>query len=262
MPVADALLNALSPGSGGARPKCMVVLDGATWIAKFASVEDRFISVPLLEHATMLLARECGIEAAETRIEQINGQDVCLVRRFDRVHQHGQITRRGFLSARTVFYDDLCFAAVATGSYQRLARWMPRFGAGRVDKEQLFRRMVFNVIVRNDDDHDQNHGLVQQGDGQFVLAPAYDIVPNLQPRLVNYHALLIGDSAAGTVENLLSVAKDFGLSRDQAHEIFQAIEAQVLAQWQEVFYEAGFGDEDIRKIAPVLRPIPQRAPGL
>ena len=239
----------------------MIVLDDATWIAKFSSVEDRFISILRLEHATMLLARWCGIDAAETKMHQINGQDICLVRRFDRMHQNGQITRRGFLSARTVFYDDPGFAAVATGSYQRLARWMPRFGAGQADKEQLFKRMVFNVVVRKDDDNDQNHGLVHVGNGRFVLAPAYDIVPNLQPRLVNHHALLIGDSAAGTIENLMGIAESFGLGKDQALSLIQAIEAQVLGHWQEVFYEAGFADEDIRKVAPIMRPIPQHAPG-
>lgn len=117
--------------------------------------------------------------------------------------------------------------------------------------------MVFNVVVRNDDDHDQNHGLVHEGNGRFVLAPAYDIVPNLQTRSVNYHALLIGDSAAGTVENLLAIAEDFGLGRDQAYGLVQAIEAQALGQWQEVFYEAGFGDEDMSKVAPIMRPIPR-----
>jgi hypothetical protein len=66
------------------------------------------------------------VDAAETRIRDVNGRDVCLVRRFDRYSENGRICRRGFLSARSVFFDDPAFAAVGTGSYPRLARWMPR----------------------------------------------------------------------------------------------------------------------------------------
>lgn len=256
-PVDDELLKALNPGSGGARPKCNIVEHGATWIAKFPSIDDRFISIPRLEHATMTLAKSCGINVAETRLRALNGKDICLVRRFDRLHpQTSPVTRRGFLSARTVFYDDPGYAALGTGSYQRLARWIPRFGATLADKEQLYRRLVFNVVIRNDDDHELNHGLVHQRHDQFCLAPAYDLLPNLQPRTVNHHALLIGDSGAGTLTNLLAIAEDFGLSKEAARTITHEIESQVLQTWQDVFYEAGFGDEDIRKIEPVFKPIP------
>jgi len=255
-PVDSALLKALHPGSGGARPKCNIIEQDATWIAKFPSIDDRFINIPRLEHATMMLARTCGIDAAATQIRQINGKDICLVQRFDRQHQQGQITRRSFISARTVFYDDPSYAAVATGSYQRLSRWIPRFGATINDKQQLFRRLVFNVVVRNDDDHELNHGLVHLQRDKYALAPAYDIVPNLQIRPVNHHALLIGASSAGTVANLISIAEDFALSQAEALLIVRDIEEQVLSTWQDIFYEAGFGDEDIRKIAPIFRPIP------
>lgn len=258
-PADPELLKALNPGSGGARPKCNIVEEGVTWIAKFPSLDDHYISIPRLEHATMMLAKACGVDAAETQLRELAGRDICLVRRFDRMARQdaqGIASRRGFLSARTVFYDDPAYAAVGTGSYQRLSRWMPRFGASRADQQQLFLRMVFNVLIRNDDDHEQNHGLVHLRDDRFSLAPAYDIVPNLQPRLVNYHALLIGGSGAGTVKNLISVAADFSLSKDEALEMIQTIERQVLNEWLDIFYAAGFGDEDIRKVEPIFRPLP------
>lgn len=253
------LLNALHPGSGGARPKCSITAQGESWIAKFSSLDDRYISIPRLEHATMMLARECGVDAAETQLREIGGQDICLVRRFDRVVNQaasGITARRGFLSARTVFYDDPAYAAVGTGSYQRLSRWMPRYGASRADQQQLFVRMVFNAVVRNDDDHEQNHGLVHVRADRFSLAPAYDIVPNLLPRPVNYHALLIGGSGAGTVANLVAVAEDFALSKDEAREIVKSVESRVLNTWHDIFYKAGFDDEDIRKVEPIFRPLP------
>lgn len=256
-PVDPELLKALHPGTGGARPKCNLIQDGEVWIAKFPSADDRLISIPRLEHASMCLARRCGVDAAETRIRVVNGRDVCLVRRFDRYSENGRICRRGFLSARSVFFDDPAFAAVGTGSYPRLARWMPRFGAGIEDRRQLFRRLVFNVMVRNDDDHELNHGLVHVRRDEFALAKAYDIVPNLQSNRIRQHALLLGDSAAGTMANLVGCADSFALTRDDALEMVRTIERDVLESWQEVFYEAGFGDEDIRKLEAVFRPIPE-----
>lgn len=255
-PVDRELLKALHPGTGGARPKCNIIEDGAVWIAKFPSGDDRLLSIPRLEHATMSLARHCGIDAAETRIRVVDGRDVCLVRRFDRYSENGRIYRRGFLSARTVFFDDPAFAAVGTGSYPRLSRWMPRFGASIEDRKQLFRRLVFNVAVRNDDDHELNHGLVHVQKDEFALAKAYDIVPSHQRLPIHQHALLIGETAAGTVSNLVENAENFALPRDEAREMVGEIERKIGETWQDVFYEAGFGDDDIRKIESAFRPIP------
>lgn len=86
--------------------------------------------------------------------------------------------------------------------------------------------------------------------------PPFDIVPNLQPRPVNYRAMLIGGSGAGSVANLVSIAEDFALSKDEAMGIIKSIESQVLNTWQGIFYEAGFGDEDIRKVEPIFQPLP------
>lgn len=256
-PVDRELLKALHPGTGGARPKCNIVEDGEVWIAKFPSADDKIISIPRLEHASMTLARLCGIDAAETRMRVVDGKDVCLVRRFDRYSRDGRILRRGFLSARTVFHADSGFAAVGTGSYPRLSRWLPRFGGGAEERIQLFRRLVFNVAVRNDDDHELNHGLVHVDKDRFTLAQAYDIVPNLQKMPVHRHALLIGDSAAGTVANLVENAESFALARDEALGIVREIERKVRENWLDMFYEAGFGDEDIRKVEQVFRAIPE-----
>jgi serine/threonine-protein kinase HipA len=120
---------------------------------------------------------------------------------------------------------------------------------------ELFRRLVFNVAIRNDDDHELNHGLVHLERDAFTLSSAYDLVPGLNRHEVHRHALLIGESGAGTVENLLSVSDAFGLSRDDARRIVTEIETTVLDRWQESFYEAGFGDEDLHKLADVFRRI-------
>lgn len=256
-PLDPELLKALHPGTGGARPKCNVIDSTGAWIAKFPSADDApGLSIPRLEHATLLLGKACGIDTVETRIQHIGGKDVCLVRRFDREIREGQMYRRSFLSARTLFYADTAYAAVATGSYARLSRWLPRYGGQAGERKKLFRRMVFNCAVRNDDDHELNHGLIHVQGDTFALAPAYDIVPNTRPRRVHHHALLIGDSGAGTVSNLLSTAEAFGLCRDEALALVAEIERKVRDQWQEVFYEAGFGDEDLRRVEHVFTAIP------
>lgn len=249
------LLKALHPGTGGARPKCNVVDQDGVWIAKFPSIQDSTrISIPRLEHATMRLADQCGIRAAETRFEKVGEKDVCLVKRFDRSMDDDQIYRKAFLSARSVFYADPAFASVGTGSYGRIARWLQRYG--QTEREEVFRRMVFNVAVRNSDDHELNHGLVYAGRGSFNLSPAYDIVPVLTPHQVHHHALLIGDSSAGTVENLLSGIEAFGLNRNDALGIIADIESKIKGCWQEVFYAAGFSDNELRVVEDIFRPIP------
>ncbi len=256
-PVDVELLKALHPGTGGARPKCNIVDGEAVWIAKFSSVnDDPAIDIPRLEHATMRLGRLCGIRTAETRILDIDGVAVCLVRRFDRDIRQGEIFRTGFLSARTVFYADHGYAAVVTGSYARLARWLPRYGCPTEQRQEVFRRMVFNCAIRNSDDHELNHGLAHVGGGDFTLAPAYDLVPVSTPHRVHHHALLIGDSAAGTVSNLVGNAAAFGLGREEALAIVADTQRVIRECWREVCYEAGLGDEALRRIEHVFLPIP------
>ena len=261
-PVDPELLRALHPGTGGARPKCNIIDSDAVWIAKFPSVKDSpLISVPRLEHATMRLAREwCGIDSAETRLKVVDGKDVCLVRRFDRTVLGSKTFRKGLISARTVFYADPAYAAVVTGSYGRLARWGQRFGCTAEDRRQLLRRMVFNCAVRNADDHELNHGLIHIKGGEFRLSQAYDIVPTLTPHEIHRHALLIGDSASGTITNLVSNANAFGINRDEALAIITDIQAAIAERWRETFYEAGFDEEELRRIEHVFRPIPIDTP--
>ena len=255
-PVDPELLKALHPGTGGARPKCNIVADDAVWIAKFPSLDDApWISIPRLEHATMRLAADCGIRAAQTRIETIAGKDVCFVKRFDRaITPDGKGVRHGFVSARTVFFADPGFAAVGTGSYGRLARWMTRYGCLDTERQQLFKRMVFNVAVRNSDDHELNHGLVQSK-GRFCLSDAYDILPVLNTNRVHHHALLIGDSAAGTIENLLGNAAAFGMKHDEAKAVVSDVQQAIREHWQAIFYEAGLGDLEINRLARYFGPI-------
>lgn len=256
-PVDGELLKALHPGTGGARPKCNVLENNAVWIAKFPSIDDApLVSIPRLEHATMQLGRLCGLSTAETVIREVNGRDVCLVRRFDREVAGGHISRRGFLSARSVFHADPAYVGVSTPSYARLSRWMPRYGCTAGQRQELFRRMVFNCVVRNVDDHELNHGLVHVRGDTFELAPAYDIVPSLQRHAIHHHAMLTGDSGAGTIANLASVAEAFTLNRNDALATLHDIQRKVLDHWRDVFYEAGFDDQALHALEHVFQALP------
>ena len=256
-PVDPELLKALHPGAGGARPKCNIVDDEAVWIAKFTSTEDSpLISIPRLEHASMTLARACGINAAETKLKVVDGKDVCFVRRFDRVVENGIVTRLGYLSARTVFYDDPGFERFKSGSYPRLARWLAKFGTNPEDPRELFKRMVFNCAIRNTDDHELNHGLVYDPLKGYVLSKAFDLVPQLKPHGIYQHALIIGDSALGTLENIVSAHDSFGLTRQIAVDLVLAITTSVREQWVGIFYECGFGEEEIRRVERYFQAIP------
>lgn len=260
-PVDRELLRALHPGTGGARPKCNIIDEDGVWIAKFSSIDDSsLISIPRLEHASMSLARACGVDAAETRITSIDGKDICLVKRFDReiVRKESSsiVSRIGYLSARSVFYADTQFDKSGSPSYGRLARWMTRYGCTSFEKHQLYRRMAFNVAIRNSDDHELNHGLIHVGEGRWTLSKAFDVLPVLQSHHIHQHALLIGENADGTVENLLSNAEAFGLTRDEASFIVQDVQLIIRDHWLDVMYEAGFGDESIRHIEHLFQPIP------
>jgi len=258
-PVDDELLRALHPGTGGARPKCNVIDQNSVWIAKFPSNDDIGISIPRLEHATMELARACGIDAAETKLKVIGGRDVCFVKRFDREITEGKVARLGYLSARTVFYGDAGFDRFKVGSYPRLSRWLSQYGTNKNDSKELYRRMVFNCAVRNTDDHELNHGLIFNPEKGYVLSSAFDIVPQLKPHRIYYHALIIGENAEGTIENLLASCASFGLGADEALSLIQEITQKIQEFWQEVFYTCGFGDEELRQIEQFFRPLPARS---
>ncbi|MDR2882025.1 MAG: HipA domain-containing protein [Azoarcus sp.] len=251
------LLKALQPGTGGVRPKCTIEHDGALWIAKFASVKDPpGLDMARLEHATMRLARACGINAAETQVIDIHGGRVCLVRRFDRAFATGSVTRIGFISARSLFYADPAFNA-QTGSYGRIARWLGQYGGDAGQKQELYRRMVFNCAVRNTDDHELNHGLLQLPSGNCRLSPAYDVLPASKINRINHHALQIGNDHRGTVDNLLAAPEAFALQKEEARDVIEKIEATIQASWRDVCYEAGLDDEALRRLERHFSPLPR-----
>jgi serine/threonine-protein kinase HipA len=167
-----------TPSMGGARPKA-VVRDGEDfWLVKPGLYTDT-VDLALLEHATQQWGRRAGMDFAETRHHPLQGgRSVVLVKRFDRRGEQRSMT----LSAASLLQLQYPFVSAddtAGASYPRLAEELKRIGAPTEDRLELFRRMVFNAVLGNDDDHPRNHAVVfRHQEKRWRLAPAFDVVPN------------------------------------------------------------------------------------
>lgn len=247
-PLSPELAAALEHGTsiGGARPKATLVDGERHLIAKFSSSNDRW-PVVRVEHACMRLARRCGINVANTWLVDVAGKDVLLVERFDREPAlGGGMWRRQMLSALTLL--DLDDTEARLASYPRLAEILrQRASDGRSDAEELFRRMVFNILVGNSDDHAKNHAAFW--DGHWLrLTPAYDLVaiPRIGQEAVQ--AMEIGKQGrASTIANALSEAGRFGLLADHAQSIVKSMEETLAKEWKEAFRACHIPDREIER---------------
>lgn len=239
-PVDERQKRLIAPGvtMGGARPKALFELDGTEWVIKFA--EDDRPTEPLIEHATMRLAAKAGIHVAETR-PIVLGRDVAVaVRRFDRAAGK----RLHALSANVALR-----AAGVELSYPNLALLLRRRGATEVNRRQmheLFRRLVFNILIDNTDDHEKNHVLLVGPDQHYALAPAFDVLPCAQS--LGYQAMEVGERGAeSSIDNALSACAQYWLSppaaRDEARRV-----AEVVEGWRAHLRAEGVGEADLDEL--------------
>ena len=249
-PIRRDLLQLLEQGTsiGGARPKCTVELDNALWIAKFPARGDT-VNFPRIEYATMLLAKNCGITIPELRMVTVGDQEVLLVQRFDRRKKATRYQRFGFLSALSLMEWDE--RDRTRWSYPALADQMrATVLAQPAELQQLFRRMVFNVLCRNTDDHPRNHGFLWSGSG-LSLSPAYDIVPTLARTGVGtYFALSMSLGERGreaTLKNAVSLSARFGLPQKQALLVVDEMRTGVQA-WEDHFAAQDIAAADLDAI--------------
>jgi serine/threonine-protein kinase HipA len=244
---------------GGARPKITIEHEGKQWIAKYPARDDRGAPIACIEKAMLTLAGACGIRPAAA---QVVHDDILLVERFDRARGIDGIgwRRDSFLSAQTVFHANAAVQAYSfSGSYSRLSLEMAKFSESLAeDREELYRRMVFNCCISNTDDHQRNHGFLA-GDtpGQYRLSPAYDLVPRKHRTRRREHALAIGaDGFVATRRNILSECRVFGLTPARAEKILDEIQATVLARWETVLRAEGLGAPEIQEWAVCFSPLP------
>ncbi|EJE54413.1 HipA-like protein [Acidovorax sp. CF316] len=253
---------------GGARPKLTVEKDGRLWLAKFPSRnDDANLPMAKLEAAMLDLARRCGINSAISQVVEGDGRhgDVLLVERFDRgpVDGRGMARRDAFLSARTLF-ECTGFRSDYSGSYVRLASELERYSCqSESDRAELFRRMVFNALISNTDDHDRNHGLVADDmPGTYRLSPAYDLLPQWRSTRQRGQAMAVGSNGAmATKENLLSECEAFGLTRRNAEEVHGQVAERVAANWRECLVAQGVADKGIALVEGCFSVVPDLMPG-
>lgn len=239
-----ALLVAPGSSLGGARPKANYVApDGSLWIAKFPSRTDRRdVGAWELVYATM--ARAAGIEVSETELLTIGGpQRTFATRRFDRTPEGRRLyasalTMTGRAEARNADYIDIVQAVTDHVAPQHI----------RDDLAQLYRRMAFNVLAGNRDDHLRNHGFVRHADG-WRLAPAFDLNP---AREMREHATAVnGTVTTPTASDVLDVRSFFGLSDRDARVIIRDVAAAV-GEWRRIAAAAGIDRGEQEQVAVAL----------
>jgi serine/threonine-protein kinase HipA len=233
-----------SPGSslGGARPKASVLdQNGELYIAKFPKEVDDY-SIETWEGVAMNLARQAGIEVPEHRLEQVNGKTTLLSRRFDREAEQ----RIPYLSALSM----MDMRDGEQGSYPELVDQITRQGArAKKDSAELYRRVAFNVLISNVDDHLRNHGFLWSGPAGWLLSPAFDLNPvptDLKPRILSTNINL--DEATCAIDLVRSAADLYGLSLGAADEIIRKVATSV-RNWRKTAAVLGAKPSEIERLS-------------
>lgn len=197
------------------------------------------------------LAAACGLEVATSRVDTSGDRDVLLVKRFDRERTANGYRRARMLAALTLLRAGDSIRDRERWSYPLLAEALRRLSARPAeDGAELFRRMAFNALISNSDDHPRNHACIAVDD-RWRLSPAYDLTPTSPSSLERRDlALACGDQGRrANAANLLSQCGRFLLSPDTATQIVDEIEATVRARWYEIARREGVSERDCERIA-------------
>lgn len=252
------ILENLEPGTsmGGARPKATIEDQNILWLAKFPEKNDQH-NLQLIEYATLELARAAGLNVCGTRLEKVGRRDVLMLRRFDRewISDERRYLKHGLVSGLTVIDAEDGYMGRERWSYLLLADELKRWSSkNREDRSELFRRMVFNAMVTNNDDHPRNHALLRTSGG-WRLSPAYDIVPTAmisqERRELALTAGQFGRTAS--IYNLLSRADIFGLSPEEARGIMSSM-LHIVEGWKELFAKHGVKHRTITMLEQAILP--------
>lgn len=233
----------LMPGSslGGARPKASIIdKEGNLCIAKFPKNSDTY-NLVLWEAVALTLAKNAGINTQEWHLEKIGNKDVIILKRFDRKGQ----TRTPFLSAMSMLNaidnDERAY------SYMEIADAIRLHGANpKADLAELWRRIVFSIMISNTDDHLRNHGFLYESEMGWRLSPVYDINPN--PQNAGVLTTYISEyNNSADIDLVLSVAEYFGLSSEEALLIIENVKKAV-STWQDTAKSFGIKRSEIEQM--------------
>jgi len=234
---------------GGERPKLTVSHKGELWIAKLQLRGDA-AHAPLREYAAMQSAAAAGIDVAETQFVRAGSRELLLVKRFDRhTRSPNEICRRLYASAHTVLglkggelREDESRSYVAL-SYE-LRRWCAKRNVDAAQQRELYRRMVFNSVCGNGDDHPRNHGLIY-GDAGWQLSPAFDIAPYGMFSKTLSMAVNRDSSVSASAAALLRDCESFGYKREEAIEYIEHAVAVLDKTWRDAVERSGYTDKDM-----------------
>lgn len=230
---------------GGARPKAVVEDGDDLWLAKFNRHDDRWNSARV-EHTMLTLARACGLDVAFSKVVQAGGRDILMVKRFDRHKAPTGYTRARMISALTLLGTEDSHRGRDRWSYLLLCEELRRSSANaKADAAELFRRMTFNALISNTDDHPRNHAILAR-EREWRLSPAYDLTPTAPVSIERRDlAMTVGDlGRRATAENSLSQSARFLLDQNEAQAIVDEMEAQVAATWYHTARAQGVSEGD------------------
>ena len=258
--------------AGGARAKALVALDPNTqemrsgqldappgfeyWILKFDGVDDRTRDLGAsrgygaIEWVYSELARRSGIEMTECRLLKEGGRRHFMTRRFDRDARGSKLHMQSLAALA-----HLDFNQAGANSYEQAFQMIRRLGLPQAAVEQQFRRMVFNVVARNQDDHVKNIAFLMDRNGAWTLSPAFDVVYSYNPkgRQTSRHQMSINGKRDGfSVADLRSVASVASMKRGRAEEILAEVTAAVEA-WPRLAADAGVDESRIERIRRAQR---------
>ena len=247
-PITAEIQRLIQPGVtlGGARPKALLQTDNGPCVIKFSELDDP-VDTPLIEHATMTLAAQAGMYVADTAVLPLpprygKARHALTIERFDRLGPY----RVHCQSAHTALR-----AAGLEQSYSNLATILLRLGhpdRQTAMREELFKRMVFNILMDNTDDHERNHSIsLNLADGYYDLTPAYDVVPSLQN--LGYQALVVGTAGSeSSLENALTQINEYGIKMPRAIELIRQV-AAAIDRWAAHFTALGVSKSDMELLA-------------
>ncbi len=229
---------------GGARPKAHVRdADGNLAIAKFPSAAHDTWNVMAWEKVALELAAQAGISVPASKLLNLAGRSVLVVDRFDRTRDAdgGPVGRVGYVSAMTM----LQATDGEQGSYLEIAEAIEtRSSRATADLHQLWRRLVFSILISNTDDHLRNHGFLHEGGDSWRLSPAFDVNPNPEPGPKHLStAIDLGDDTA-SISLALSVADYFRLNAQEAKDVVAQVQKAV-SHWASVARNYGLSSQDV-----------------
>lgn len=232
------------PSAGGARPKTTVEHNNNLWLVKFPSAYDKY-NISRIEYATMKLAKKCGLNVPTINLIKIKNYDVFLIQRFDRAFDKKQnnFYRTHFISGLSLMnldekdYSNWSYIDLA----DQMRRWIKK---PKNDLHEMFKRIIFNGLVSNTDDHPRNHGFLY-GSNDYHLSPVYDLVPKPETGTTRYLAMKLGSQGRiFNLENILSQCDTFDVTVDEAKNIFNKMKA-LISKWHSFYLNEGLSKSDL-----------------